>query len=143
MKKLKFIPGGQPFRSTDFELIQNGIINSIRELFQGITADPVILSGVTHPDLDGYTSESPFTVTAGAIYDLYEICRVPTATFLYDGTKSLYLRRGEIESSERTIAGSPQNVMLEVVYNLVYATAAVTGDIALSNMSRLRIITGD
>ncbi|MEI6061948.1 MAG: hypothetical protein WCR72_14695 [Bacteroidota bacterium] len=143
MKKLKFLAGGQPFRSTDFEVLQNANLTGVQQLFNGITSAVTILSGIAHDSFAGFDPATPFTVTAGYVYDLTEICRVPTASFTYDSSKSLYLRRAVVETSERMVGSSLQYVMTEVIYNLVYIATAALGDIPLSTLPRLTISTSD
>lgn len=143
MKKLKFLIGGQPFRSTDFEVLQDAGASGLRQLFTGITTAPVILSGLDTSGLFVVELDplEAFTVPAGYIYDLTEICRVPSAVFNYDSAKSLYLRRTETESSQRLVNGVLQYVMVEVTYSLVYAIGATLGDLLLSDIQRLKVIT--
>lgn len=141
MKKLKFLAGGQPFRSTDFEVMQNATIASFRQLFNGITSVITILSGAEYDPLIVRTAGTPFTVPEGFIYDLAEICRVPSASFNYDATKALYLRRSESETESRISGSFNNNVMVEVLYSLVYSATHTSGDILLSGIPRLKVLT--
>ena len=144
MKKLKFIAGGQPFRSTDFEVLQNANIQSFKELLDGMTNELAILSGVASDMPIVEVLNTPFTISAGYVYDLVELCRVPAATFNFNATKALYLRLQVLDTSERLIGGSTLAVMTERLYNLqYYSGAAVGGDIALSAVPRLAMVTKD
>jgi len=145
MKKLKFIAGGQPFRSTDFEVLQNANLQSFMELLNGMTNELAILSGVESDTPVGeYVNNTLFTISAGYVYDLVEICRVPTATFNYNASNFLYLRLQVLETSERLIGGSPLAVLTERLYNLqYYSGAAVGGDISLISVPRLAMVTKD
>ncbi|MFZ4548396.1 MAG: hypothetical protein ACOYN4_13205, partial [Bacteroidales bacterium] len=118
MKKLKFIAGGQPFRSTDFEVLQNANIQSFKELLDGMTNELAILSGVASDMPIVEVLNTPFTISAGYVYDLVELCHVPAATFNYNATKVLYLRLQVLDTSERLIGGSTLAVMTERLYNL-------------------------
>lgn len=144
MKKLKFLVGGQPFRSTDFEVIQSAAASSISQLFAGITNAPVIVSGIEWEGVFGSGITDPaeaFNVPSGYIYDLTEVCKVPDATFNYDALKSLYLRKVITDSSPREIGGVMQNVITETIYQLIYITAPSLGDIELSLVKRLHIVS--
>ena len=141
MKKLKFLPGGQPFRSTDFELLQNANLTGMHQLLNAATAVPVILSGVDFDFSIEYSPAESFTIPDGYIYDLSEVCRVPGATFAHDSAKTLYLRRAEVETSERLVGSSYQNVFVEVLYNLVYVSASALGDIRLSDLQKLKFLS--
>lgn len=143
MKKLKFLVGGQPFRSTDFEVIQSAAALSVSQLFAGITNAPVIVSGIEWEGVfgSGITEPAePFSIPAGYIYDLTEVCKVADATFYYDALKSLYLRKVITDSSPREIGGMMLNVISETTYQLIYVTAPAVGDIELSLMKRLHLV---
>ena len=144
MKKLKFIAGGQPFRSTDFEVLQNANLQSFKELLDGMTNELAILSGVASDMPIVEVLNTPFTISTGYVYDLVELCRVPAATFNYNATKVLYLRLQVSDTSERLIGGSTLDVMTERLYNLkYYSGAAVGGDISLISVPRLAMVTKD
>lgn len=141
MKKLKFLLGGQPFRSTDFQLLQDAIIDQFREVLNTMSAEVCILSGVEFDVTQEYSPAEQFTVPTGMIYDMVEVCRVPAATFNFDSAKSLYFRPVEVETSQRIVAGVNQYVMTERMYNLVYATAPQAGDIPYTGMPRLQSVS--
>ena len=142
MKKVLFLAGGQPFRSTDFEVIQTGVLNSIKQVLAEATTDTVILSGLEYVAPPGITDPGvPFTVPAGYIWDREEVCAVAEFTYNYDATKTLYLRRSEVLSNQRSIAGVNQFVMQERIYSLVYLTAPLAGDITFVGRKRLRLVS--
>lgn len=125
MKKLKFLAGGQPFRSTDFEVIQDAIFDQIKMALDSITTHKVVLTGVVtdwNPDVPGTPGEE-FTITEGFIWDGTEICRVLAYSYLYHNGHILYMRRATEESAARTVGNDEQYVMEEAVYEVLYAAA--------------------
>ena len=142
MKKLRFLAGGQPFRSTDFEVIQSGIINGLKQVLSEATGETAILSGLQHVPPPGITDPGvPFTVPAGYIWDREEVCAVDEFTYNYDAAKTLYLRLANVLSAERPVAGVNQFVMQERKYSLLYLAAPLAGDIAFVGMRRLRLVS--
>ncbi len=140
MKKLKFLAGGQPFRSTDFEVIQNAMLLQFNQVLSTFTSVPAIISGMIYYLTGSEVADAPFTVPEGYFYDLQEICHVPSATFNYNATKTLYLRLSVVDSSQRLVGGANQYVMTERMYNLVYTTAPLAGDIVLFTAKRISIL---
>jgi hypothetical protein len=143
MKKLKFLYGGQPFRSTDFELLQQQNMSFVQKLFNSITAVSAIVSGLEYelPVLGVPGTE--FTVAEGYIYDLTEICHVAEATFEFDGSSALYLRPVIVNSALRMVGGTLQNVMEELKYEVIYTDVFSEGDIALEGMGRINLAPRD
>jgi hypothetical protein len=123
MKKLKFLAGGQPFRSTDFEVIQDNIFDQIKLLFDSMTTAKVILTGVEtdwNPDVPGTPGEE-FAITEGFIWDGTEVCRVLANAYVYHAGYTLYMRRATEETAYRMVDNAEQAVMIEAYYELLYA----------------------
>lgn len=141
MKKLKFIVGGQPFRSTDFRVIQDNLTNSVLKIIKSASVSFCVLAGIEYDlSLDLNPGEE-FDVTQGFVFDGSEICTVAAASFNYDAAKSLYLRAIQTDSSPRSVGGLPVNVMEETTYQVVYVTTPAPGDVALDGIERLSIAT--
>lgn len=140
MKKLKFLIGGQPFRSTDFKVIQDAINTGLAQVLgTAVNENVILLSGVTFDFAREYTPAQEFTIPEGYLWNGQEICRIPQATFNYDSGKQLYLRSSTVETSQRSVGGSSQYVMEEVLFELVYVSSPEQGDILLQGLKRLII----
>jgi len=142
MKKIKFLAGGQPFRSTDFKVIQDNALVSIAEMLAASSlGNTVIVGGLVFDFAALHDPADPITVPAGYVFDQVELCRVPETSFTYDAAKSIYLRLTISETSSRTVGGIPQYVIEERMYTVIYTATPILGDVLLSSLTRLTPVT--
>jgi len=128
MKKLQFYEGGQPFRSTDFALMQDEQITAILATVKAFCAGPCILSGV---ELQGGV------VTEGLIFDGTEVCHVTASGPLHDG-ELFVLRPVTEQQTPRTFPnGQSHNMVVDKHYEALSVATQLIGDIAFSTLGRL------
>lgn len=133
MDKLLNIDGGMPIRTTDFELIQNAVSNSLKGILSSVGATTFILKGLITTIGSGN-----ITVSEGWIYTQSEVFYVPAATFTYDAVKSLYLSINVWQEEQRHFKdGHYHNCFERRRYALGYATEIPSGSIALDEITTI------
>ncbi len=129
MKRLQFYGGGQPFRSTDFQMMQDEQITAILAVIKAFCPGACIISGVT---LAG-------TVSGGYIYDGVEVCQVVESGVLHEG--EFYVLRPITEQQvPRTFPnGQTHNMVSNRYYQVVSTATMASGDIRYDTMIRLTL----
>ena len=143
MKKLRYLVGGQPFRSTDFEVIESSVAALAAQAFGMVSAAAFIVSGADNNIPELGTPHEEFTIPDGYIFDGSELCRVIGATLEFDDTKSVFLRPETLLTSPRTVNGAQQEVFTEKVYNVVYTVSQAQGDLVYLDLPRVNLLTSD
>lgn len=142
MKKINFYPGGQPFRSTDFKLLQDNNFFATKSILDGITNHTalLILTGLHITLNEQY--EGRIEVTDGVVYNGVELCNVTGAEGLGNATE-VYLRPKEQNSSLRPVGGNNQYIFTEKYYEVVITNSPLPTDISISDFTRFTAMLQD
>ncbi len=134
MKRLRNLDGGLPLRLTDFDIIQDNIIDAADCIIQGL------LPGETSIILKGLSVNvgSNVNVQAGWLYHNGEIFFVPQASFNYDASKILYLKPAFITEDARTFKdGSVKDVHEIRNYAVGYDISIPSGAVRFDDLYSL------
>ena len=139
MKKILFYAGGQPFKSSDFKIIQDSHYEAFIAMIKGLMGGPCIISGL-QPALSG-----PPYPDEGYIYDGTDICYVTKTIVPILNQDNFYILRPitETDTPRTFYSGETRNIVENKYYEVYSGTVALEGEFVLNDLSRMGFILPD